>query len=909
MNRIITEESILQQCQALQSSLRNDVDTLLQSVAIESKSLDEKFGSAINNAGYSANAFVTSEQLDFGADSRHLPDGVNIGMLIHPVTGESFFPAILPFALTNATGFCLDSFDEDLATDLMQMLAFRLLLSIPVEHIQFHFIDLHSYGKSTRHFNRLSEKITANAFVKDSRSLSNFITELENLVSRMNHSELAECKDLREFNANPSHIALKYHFVFFPHIDDRVERDILARLFSLCSGMNANTCGIYLFYSLNSTTESPLQPNDPLADLLRISTLVSHDKSGFRIQNSPYGPEFDSRYAINLSREMPGNLNQIIEEINRRANNVKPPIVSFDQQLEDSISNGKYWQGVTTYGIEIPIGRKGANSLVNFTLAGNTAHYFAMIGGRPGYGKTVLLHDIICNGSIIYSPQELEFYLIDCTNGTGFKPYEHLPHARFVSITKQREYTDSAIEHLVNEMYRRASLFKSASESSNQQVSIEKLETYREVTGEILPRILVIIDEFQVLLEKHDKLSRKIGASLEKIVREGRKYGISIVFCTQSYRNIDFDTELITLRIAFNLKEADSLKVLGSGNDSAAHLTKKGEAIINGSNGEKDANIIFQAAYTERMQRYVSFCVEKWAETDCFKPKRFVFDGKAISNLGKNEPFIAALTSNEVDVNHILTYIGVPMFIRDQHSFVTFRQAIGSNLLICGSDDRAAVSTLALANYQISQLFSLENVRHQMLISDFFPESSEWSLYLKRFSELTGIVYLKKKELEPTLEQLDQLLKERINADMDDIAGDTTPIFLSIAYIQNSPDLRKNQFNQPSKMAGTIIKLLKDGPDYGIHLIVYSYNYKGLTDALDTSAVPSFGNRIILQDGAIGMQLIDEVKGLTEGTALLVTEDNSTTYDQDPVMLYNEFSSASLDDETLDFIFSIYNKH
>ena len=101
---------------------------------------------------------------------------------------------------------------------------------------------------------------------------------------------------------------------------------------------------------------------------------------------------------------------------------------------------------------------------------------------------------------------------------------------------------------------------------------------------------------------------------------------------------------------------------------------------------------------------------------------------------------------------------------------------------------------------------------------------------------------------------------------------------------------------------------MKNGPDYGIHLIVYAYNYKGLSDVLDTSFISSFGNRVILQGGAIGPQLIQEAETLAKGNALLITEDESTTYEQDPIMVYNEFYSDILQDDVLDFIFSICDK-
>lgn len=904
MHKIITEDTIRQACSSRISQIREGGNTLLKTVEEDTAKIEEQFAGAIESANFSSNAFVPFSKMDFSADARFLPDGLYVGMLKHPSSGTKFLPAILPFTESNATGFCVDSTCDLQMTDLMQMLAMRVLLSVPVEQVKCHFIDLYGYEKSAKHFNRLSDKVKEGAVISDKQTLSKFVTNLEEEVRQLNRKVLLDCSSLREYNSNPSHIAIPYHFIFFSHIHHQVDRDILSRITSLCDGKNASTCGVFFFYTIDRNAVG--QQKDVFENLLNISVLLHSDEKGAHLSNSVYGKDFEERYTIELDNSVPQNLSQIIKEINHRSENIKPQIVSFDQILEDKIASGDFWKGNTSEGISIPIGRKGANDLVNFTLGGKTADYFAMIGGRPGYGKTVLLHDIICYGSMIYSPQELEFYLIDCTNGTGFKPYENLPHARFVSITKQREYTDSAIDYLVNEMFRRADLFKTAGEQTGE--AIEKIERYRRVTNNVLPRILVIIDEFQVLLEKRDKLSNKISKSLEKIIREGRKYGISIIFCTQSYRNIDFDTELITLRIAFNLKEMDSLKVLGTGNDSAAHLTKKGEAIFNNKNGEKDANVVFQAAFTDKIRRYIDFCAEQWSKLDGVKPKRFVFDGKAVSNLGSNSDFIESLSKTSINQDHLIAYIGVPMFIREKHSYLTFRKAIASNLLICGTDITGALTSIALINYQLSQTMENNDVKESLFISDYFSESSDAARYLRSFAQRSGIQYLQKKELEPTIDRIEAVLKKRIDDDMSGIEEEHSLIVGTIAYIQNALDMRKNQFNQASKLSAKIQNILKNGPDYGIHLIVYAYNYKGLSDVLDTSFVSSFGNRVILQDGAIGPQLIPEVETLEKGNAILITEDDSTTYEQDPVMLYNEFHSDTLQDDVLDFILSICDK-
>ena len=133
-----------------------------------------------------------------------------------------------------------------------------------------------------------------------------------------------------------------------------------------------------------------------------------------------------------------------------------------------------------------------------------------------------------------------------------------------------------------------------------------------------------------------------------------------------------------------------------------------------------------------------------------------------------------------------------------------------------------------------------------------------------------------------------------------------------IAYIQNAPNLKKEQYGKISKLMMKIQDILKNGPYYGIHLIVYAYNYKGLVDVMDNDSISSFGNHVILQGGEGGASQPDEKEelgSLNKGMALLVTEDYTTTYDRDPVMIYNECHSDTLQqDDVLDYIFSIYKQ-
>ena len=146
MRKIVTEETIRQACSNRIAIIRAEEEEQLKSVERQTQQLVEQFDETIDKAGFSSNAFVPSEKLDFTKDSRSLPDGLFVGMLKHPVTGESFIPAILPFASANATGFCIDSSCENQVAELMQNLAFRILLSIPVELVKCHFIAIEVFG-------------------------------------------------------------------------------------------------------------------------------------------------------------------------------------------------------------------------------------------------------------------------------------------------------------------------------------------------------------------------------------------------------------------------------------------------------------------------------------------------------------------------------------------------------------------------------------------------------------------------------------------------------------------------------------------------------------------------------------------------------------------------------------------
>src|SRR5690606_8858073 len=109
-----------------------------------------------------------------------------------------------------------------------------------------------------------------------------------------------------------------------------------------------------------------------------------------------------------------------------------------------------------------------------------------------------------------------------------FKPYaDHsLPHARVIAIESEREFGLSVLRKFQSELEVRGALFREA--------GVQDYTLYRERTNQKLPRIVLIVDEFQILFVEQDMLSNRAAQILEDLARRGRAFGIHVILGSQS---------------------------------------------------------------------------------------------------------------------------------------------------------------------------------------------------------------------------------------------------------------------------------------------------------------------------------------------------------------------------------------
>ncbi|MBW0119238.1 FtsK/SpoIIIE domain-containing protein [Pseudonocardia abyssalis] len=251
---------------------------------------------------------------------------------------------------------------------------------------------------------------------------------------------------------------------------------------------------------------------------------------------------------------------------------------------------GRWGREKSITGLRAPIGF--ADGMPHdAVLADESPH--ALIGGPSGTGKTNLLLTMISSMAARYGPDELEFYLLDFKEGVSFAQFTRgrrdttwLPHARLVgvNINTDREFGLALLQFLSDEMRRRSEAAKDH--------EVTKLEELRGADPDgRWPRIVAVIDEFQLLFSERDDVTKKATALLEDVARRGRSQGIHLVLASQDVSGIEAFWgrpavfEQFVLRIAL----PRARRVLGELNEAAMDLPRW-HAVVNHDSGVRHGN-------------------------------------------------------------------------------------------------------------------------------------------------------------------------------------------------------------------------------------------------------------------------------------------------------------------------------
>lgn len=178
----------------------------------------------------------------------------------------------------------------------------------------------------------------------------------------------------------------------------------------------------------------------------------------------------------------------------------------------------------------------------------------ALVAGTTGSGKSELLMTWLLGLALGYSPAQLRMILVDYKGGATFGPLENLPHVHGVLTDLQPALTRRALESLEAFMRRR--------EDTLARVRARDVAHYREITGETLPRVLIVVDEFRALASDHPEVLE----NLVRLATHGRSLGLHLILATQKPGGIVSGQILANanLRICLRVRQdSEAHEVLG----------------------------------------------------------------------------------------------------------------------------------------------------------------------------------------------------------------------------------------------------------------------------------------------------------------------------------------------------------
>ena len=359
------------------------------------------------------------------------------------------------------------------------------------------------------------------------------------------------------------------------------------------------------------------------------------------------------------------------------------------------------WSQSSRDGISFAVGTYGMSTIEVILGDELNQRHNALITGAVGQGKSNLISVVVHSLCQRYSPSEVEFYMLDFKEGVtlqAFAPDPHtgsfLPHARVLGLDADREYGVNVLRHLFAIYRQRMAIFKAT--------GVQNIRQYRLANPEaVMPRIVVVIDEFQMLFGEDDDTAESAVDLLVKGARLFRACGIHFILASQTISSgyLLGGTAgeglfgQVPVRIALKNSLAESHATLGFKNDAASHLRSR-EAIVNLDYGELSSNRKTTIAYAD--DRILAELRTAWWQQarDTVAPPE-VFEGERRLNLHDDARVLPSLHAGQAMLGRRISVGAAPLT-------VDFTTDVGRNLALLGTGPGHAV----LLNTALSLLHS-----------------------------------------------------------------------------------------------------------------------------------------------------------------------------------------------------------
>ena len=552
-----------------------------------------------------------------------------------------------------------DKASLDKAVKAFNCLLSNIILSLPIKSVHLNFVDLQLSGTASLFTRNLDHSLYRD-LIADTGQLDSLCKDMQ---SRM-VTVLQECGELAKYNAKNQGFRYPYEIVVLLHYPNNFERvsDSLIPLFQ-----NGYKGGIY-FVVLND--------KDAQVSGIGRSVLSLKDHY-YEIDLDKITSESKSLVHVTSLLDNKTISGALFDYINTEASK-ESKVVPIKQDYERLFATP---YASTDSLIEVPVG-KTLNGGVSTFQMDSVSHVHSFILGQSGSGKSVFLHNVISAAMLKYSPEDLQFYLLDFKmGGVEFNRYRNSKHVKALLVDNSDiQITLEILRDLHEAMKERGKALRS--------IGVSNIADYnRKNPSNHMPQIMLVADECHAMFVRNQQDSKKfdeISEIVAKIAKEGRNQGVHLLLATQTLAQAEISNEIlnnITDHYLLKCASSDSEKMVNGSSDKTASLTT-GQVYYHHVSGEE----LFQSFYTsnDEVKQVVDYIGRK-AEGSRSNGQ-FYFNGS--DNFTVDKETLGSIQANKYPVS----CLGYSVSLKRESVSVPIKKDDGENILFFGINDEAQVS-------------------------------------------------------------------------------------------------------------------------------------------------------------------------------------------------------------------------
>ncbi|WP_141523149.1 MULTISPECIES: type VII secretion protein EssC [Bacillus] len=449
--------------------------------------------------------------------------------------------------------------------------------------------------------------------------------------------------------------------------------------------------------------------------------------------------------------------------------------------------------------------------------------------GMPGTGKTTFIQTVIMSLALSHSPEEVNFYIVDFSR--MFLDFAKLPHVGGVVQEGESEKIKRLFGFIKKELLHRKEQFAT--------LGAKSFETYKRLSGEVLPAMVIIIDGYARFKNEHEKENDL----LEQLLREAATYGLYFhIMLNQTSDMFDRYRNNISLTVSFELQDASEYQFLVGKSSFPLTDVPPGRGLVKGQPPE-----LFQAAlpfvgesefeYTAQLKKIMEKMRDAWTGTDV-KPIPMVPQVVSLCKMLEDEDGQGAcigIETNEIEPHRIVLeeMNNIVIAGRMESGKTSLLQSILLSMANHYSSEQLEIYTVDLTGKSMG-IATMNNIPH---VKQSVIDGQQFTKMLEEFLERVN----ERKDMVP---QLGEVISDSPNNSRIVIMIDDLEQVLSYVSME-------------FQTKGMLEKLVEQARNKGVHFIV----------AGTTSNLNSYGHE----------QWFSHIRKRSVGY-LLGTTDNSELY-------------------------------